>query len=71
MNDAGKPPTDLPFTAQQRLQQAAWFAASLDPAQIGHGGSAYRLLPQHRALNLAPAIRSAAPFNYPQAHRQW
>ncbi|MBN9023892.1 MAG: hypothetical protein J0H08_17760 [Rhizobiales bacterium] len=50
---------DPSFDAEQRRLQAAWFAENLAPKH-GYGGAAYRLPPESRHLNLAPAIRDAA-----------
>jgi hypothetical protein len=47
------------FVAEQRAAQAAFFAATL-PGHAGHEGSAYRLPPDQRLLNLNPVIRDAA-----------
>jgi hypothetical protein len=50
---------DPSFDAQQRRLQGAWFTENLAPNH-GYAGAAYRLAPDNRNLNLAPAIRDAA-----------
>ena len=54
--------TTLPrpdFVAEQRAAQSAFFAATL-PGHAGYEGSAWRLPPERRLLNLNPVIRDAA-----------
>jgi hypothetical protein len=48
------------FIPRERVAQTAYFERRLPAGVAGHGGSGYRLLPQHRALNLAPSIRDDA-----------
>ena len=48
------------FIAAERVAQSTYFAKHLPPGVAGHGGSDYRLLPEHKALNLAPGIRADA-----------
>ena len=52
-------PTALSFAARERQQQTAYFEADL-PGKGGYRGMAYRLYPEGKALNLAPAIRDCA-----------
>jgi len=47
------------FNTRQRTEQGAWFEANLAPHH-GYRGAAYRVAPEHRANNLAPAIRDTA-----------
>ncbi|WP_187970809.1 PGN_0703 family putative restriction endonuclease [Aquibium microcysteis] len=47
------------FVAEQRALQSAFLAATI-PGHAGHEGSAYRLPPEERCLNLNPAIRETA-----------
>ena len=47
------------FDDQERTLQGAWFTTNLAP-HYGYGGAAYRVAPQHRLQNLAPAIRESA-----------
>lgn len=47
------------FDTRQRTEQGAWFEANLAPHH-GYRGAAYRVAPEHRATNLAPAIRDTA-----------
>lgn len=47
------------FDAEQRRLQGAWFTENLAPNH-GYAGTAYRVPPASRILNLAPAIRNAA-----------
>ncbi len=56
------------FIPGQRIAQSAYFAEHLPAGVAGHGGSAYRLLPEHRALNLMPCIRAEA-IAYFEANR--
>ena len=55
------------FIPGERVAQSAYFAEHLPPGVAGHGGSEYRLLPEHKALNLAPGIRADA-IAYFDAH---
>jgi hypothetical protein len=48
------------FIPRERVTQTAYFARRLPAGVAGHGGSGYRLLPQLKALNLAPSIRDDA-----------
>lgn len=48
------------FIPRERIAQSAYFAEHLPAGVVGHGGAAYRLLPEHKALNLAPCIRAEA-----------
>lgn len=48
------------FIPRERIAQTAYFARRLPAGVAGYGGSSYRLLPQHKALNLAPSIRDDA-----------
>jgi len=48
------------FFSGERVAQSTYFAKRLPRGVAGHGGSDYRLLPQHKALNLAQAIRADA-----------
>jgi hypothetical protein len=48
------------FVPRERVAQSAYFERHLPTDVAGHGGSGYRLLPQHKALNLAPDIRDEA-----------
>lgn len=48
------------FISRERVAQTAYFARSLPADSAGYEGSGYRLLPQHKALNLAPSIRDDA-----------
>lgn len=48
------------FIPRERVAQTAYFNRRLPADVAGHGGSSYRLLPQHKALNLAPSIRDDA-----------
>ncbi|MFC7738941.1 hypothetical protein ACFQX4_24820 [Roseomonas sp. GCM10028921] len=48
------------FVPSERLAQGAYFTKRLPAGTAGYGGSDYRLLPQHKALNLAPSIRDEA-----------
>jgi hypothetical protein len=48
------------FIPGERAAQAAVFGRSLPPDVAGYEGSAYRLFPEHRALNLAPSLREGA-----------
>ncbi|MFN3549196.1 MAG: PGN_0703 family putative restriction endonuclease [Mesorhizobium sp.] len=52
-------PSRPDFVAEQRAAQAAFLAAAL-PGHVGYEGSAWRLPPQQRLLNLNPVIRDAA-----------
>jgi hypothetical protein len=47
------------FVAEQRAVQSAFLAATIR-GHAGHEGSAYRLPPEQRLLNLNPVIREAA-----------
>ena len=47
------------FDAHERALQEAWFATTLAPYH-GYRGAAYRVPPEHRLQNLAPAIRDSA-----------
>lgn len=49
----------LSFVAEQRKLQGAWFTENLAPHH-GYAGYPYRVAPDNRDLNLAPAIREAA-----------
>ena len=49
----------LTFDGQERAAQGAWFAANLADDH-GYRGAAYRIAPEQRLNNLAPAIRPAA-----------
>jgi hypothetical protein len=48
------------FIPCERLAQSAYFNRRLPAGVAGHGGSDYRLVPEHKALNLAPSIRDDA-----------
>lgn len=47
------------FDAEQRLRQGAWFEANLAPHH-GYRGVSYRVDPEHRLSNVAPAYREVA-----------
>lgn len=49
------------FVTRERAAQGDYFANHLPAEFSGFRGSSYRLLPKHRALNLAPGIREDAP----------
>ena len=49
------------FVQGERAAQSRFFADTLPVESVGLGGSAYRLHLAHKALNLAPEIRDAAP----------
>ena len=55
------------FIPGERVAQSTYFAEHLPPGVAGHGGSEYRLLPEHKALNLAPGVRADA-IAYFDAH---
>jgi hypothetical protein len=48
------------FETAEREAQTRYFAANF-AGKTGFGNAAYRLQPEHMALNLAPSIRAAAP----------
>ncbi len=50
----------IQFIPGERVAQSSYFAKTLPAGIAGYGGSAYRLLPQNKALNLAPSIRADA-----------
>lgn len=58
----------MTFIPQERRAQAAWLTNQC-PGTCGYGGSAYRLAPEHRLLNLAPDIRDAAEAYFVDLHR--
>ena len=47
------------FDAEQRVRQGAWFKAYLAPHH-GYRGASYRVAPEERLSNVAPAYREAA-----------
>ena len=57
------------FIPAQRLAQAEHFTAVCP--EPGYKGSAYRLAPHHRAFNLAPSIREAAPDYFAKNSIAW
>ncbi len=59
------------FKTAERHLQTAYFRAN-HAGRIGYGNSDYRLLPEHRAMNLAPEIRDiAVPAFVEQPAIQW
>jgi hypothetical protein len=48
-----------PFRTRERLRQSAYFCAEF-PEKNGYEGSACRLYPSDKQLNLAPTIRDVA-----------
>lgn len=59
------------FIPRERTAQGAYFARCLPPDVVGHGGSAYRLLPAHKTLNLAPSIRDSASAYFAEYRIAW
>ena len=59
------------FVSDERLAQSRYFAEALERSATGFGGSAYRLHPEHRPLNLAPEIREAAPAYFAANGINW
>jgi hypothetical protein len=59
------------FVVDERAAQAAYFGKCLPAGVAGHGGAGYRLLPQHKALNLAPGIRADAIAYFRQYGVTW
>jgi hypothetical protein len=58
------------FVAEQRAAQSAFFAAAL-PDHDGFEGSAWRLPPERRLLNLNPVIRDAAERYFADSAIAW
>lgn len=58
----------MTFIPQERRVQGAWLTEQF-PDACGYGGSAYRLTPENRLLNLAPGIREAAEAYFADLHR--
>lgn len=52
-------PKALSFVARERLRQSAYFDTEF-PGKNGYKGTAFRLQPDDKSLNLAPAIRDVA-----------
>ncbi|MBX9664426.1 hypothetical protein [Novosphingobium sp.] len=52
-------PSKPNFVAEQRLAQSKWFSANLAHYN-GYCGADYRVSPEHRLVNLSPAVREAA-----------
>ena len=59
------------FIPRERLAQSAYYSKYLPAGVAGHGGSDYRLLPQHRELNLAPSIRDDAVAYFAEHGIAW
>ncbi|MFZ4406907.1 MAG: PGN_0703 family putative restriction endonuclease [Paracraurococcus sp.] len=59
------------FILGERLAQADFFARTVPAEAIGFDGSSYRLLPQHRTLNLAPNIRDLAVAYFTEKRIVW
>ncbi len=58
------------FIPAQRLSQGAHFERTCGEA-VGHGGSAYRLQPEHFFLNLAPCIQEPAQAYFDRYKITW
>lgn len=59
------------FITRERAAQGDYFAKHLPAEVSGFLGSSYRLLPEQRALNLAPSIREDAPAYFAQHGIAW
>lgn len=59
------------FIAGERVAQASFFRKYLPAGVAGHGGAGYRLLPEHKVLNLAPCIRAEAIAYFGQYGITW
>lgn len=58
------------FVAEQRAAQSAFFAATI-PGHAGYDGSAWRLPPEQRLLNLNPVIRDVAERHFADNAIAW
>ncbi len=61
----------LPSFKQKERQAQRLFVEEHFPDRIGYKGSLVRLMPEHAALNLAPAIRDSVPNYFSQHKITW